>query len=227
MHKFCILFLVASCGGGSGKPMVDAATDAPPVTLDCASYCTTVQQNCTGGNAQYADSAHCMATCSSFGVGALTDTSGNTLGCRLHYAVGAAQKAATAADCAYAGPAGDLLTAATPAFCSGGNPCLSFCALDIQACGAVKAPLPGNPRSPDGNPLFQYQDTNDCLRICPTYDRTHAYSAGASPPPSTGNSLACRLRQATTAAISLQNAMDSCASTGMPPLDQCAGAPAP
>jgi hypothetical protein len=51
--------------------------------------------------------------------------------------------AAAAADCAYAGPAGNVLTAAVPAFCSGGNACASFCALEVQACGSVQMPLPG------------------------------------------------------------------------------------
>jgi hypothetical protein len=61
--------------------------------------------------------AHCTATCASFTVGTsqVTDTSGNTLGCRIYYARAPSMMEA-ATHCAHAGPGGDLITATPPAF---------------------------------------------------------------------------------------------------------------
>jgi len=207
----------------------DAAVpiDAPPdaVALDCAGYCAEIQANCTGENAQYPDLAHCMSTCASFAVGTSTidDPSGNTLGCRIHYA-GTPARTAPATHCVHAGPGGDLITATPPAFCSGGDVCASFCALDIRACGSTDTPLPDDPVDETGNPLFQYGDMADCMRVCDDfYDKTHAYSTTA-----VGNSLACRLFQATEAAIAVTpNAATYCSATGMFPTGSCAGTAMP
>jgi hypothetical protein len=226
MHKLCMLFFVASCSGGdkpTGQSTADAAIDAPlALALDCTSYCMAVQKSCTGANAQYADTAHCMATCASFSVGTSADTTGNTLGCRLHAAAAAAQKNAVVTNCPAAGPAGDSLTATTPGLCSGGDPCVTFCALEVQACGALKAPLSGDPTDDNGNPLFQYQNVADCMRFCPSFDKTHVYSIT-----SMGDSLACRLLQATNAAVSLEDATMSCQATAANPHDACSGPATP
>jgi hypothetical protein len=226
MRAFLILAVLAGCSGGDDGP-VDAAPDAEPdaavVVLDCPSYCTEVQTNCTAANAQYPDMAHCMATCGSFTVGTsqVTDTSGNTLGCRIYHG-GAPAKTAPATHCPHAGPGGDQITATPPAVCSGGDVCATFCALEIKACGSVDSPLPGNPRDSTNNPLFQYQNMANCMSVCTGYDKTHVYSTTSA-----GNSLACRLRHSTTAAISVANAMTECPYTGMPPTGPCAGTPTP
>lgn len=219
--------VLAGCGGG-GKTPVDASTDAEPdaafVALDCPSYCSEVQANCTGTNAQYPDMAHCTATCASFAVGTsqVTDTSGNTLGCRIYHG-GAPAKMAPATHCAHAGPAGDQITATPPAVCSGGNVCESFCALEIKACGSLNAPLPGNPRDMTGNPLFQYQNMASCMTACATYDKTHVYSTTSA-----GDSLACRLLHATSAAIAVTpNGEMECQYTGTSAKGPCAGPPTP
>jgi len=228
-----ILLAVASCGGdghaaGDAATEIDAAIDVPTATLDCTSYCTAIQANCTDANAQYADPAHCLAACTSFArdLSTVNDTSGNTLGCRIHYAFAASNAAAAAADCAYAGPAGDLLTAAVPAFCSGGNACASFCALEVQACGSVQAPLPGDPQDARNNPLYQYQNVAICINACASFDKTHVYS-----PQARGDSLACRLAQAIDAAIAVDpNAVMDCADTGPPPgplVGLCLGSASP
>lgn len=220
------LFMVALVACGDGKSTVDAAIqiDAMPVALDCTAYCTEIQANCTGANAQYPDMAHCIATCASFAVGTskVTDTSGNTLGCRIYHG-GDPSKMAAATHCVHAGPGGDLITAASPAFCSGGDVCASFCALEIEACGSLDAPLPGNPRDATNNPLFQYQNLADCMASCAGFDKTHAYGTTAA-----GNSLACRLYHATSAAIAVtpNGAMD-CSATAAFPTGPCAGVAAP
>lgn len=219
------MMILAGCGNGN-KTSIDAAIDATidmaPPAVDCPTYCADIQRNCTGANAQYASMDHCSATCASFAVGAskVTDSAGNTLGCRINYAVAASMMAAT--QCPRAGPAGDLITGAAPAFCSGGDVCMSFCTLEIMACGSLDAPLPGNPRDGTGNPLFQYRNLGDCMRLCPAWDKTHAYS-----PASIGDSLACRLSAATSAAISITSGKIYCAYTADFPTGACAGTASP
>jgi len=222
--RFILISLVAC--GGNGHQTIDAAVqiDAMVADLDCNSYCARIQANCIGMNAQYIDLASCKATCLSFTVGSssVNDTSGNTLGCRIFYAVGASNATAAATDCAYAGPAGDVITPSSLAFCSGDDICTSFCTLEIKACGSLDAPLTGDPTDADGNPLFQYRNIVDCMRSCPSFDRNHAYSTSAA-----GDSLACRLLHATIAASSAPNAATDCSSTAAAPREHCAGPATP
>jgi len=221
MRTFFIVIVLAGCGSGN-KTSIDAAIDAPPPTLDCSTYCAKIQANCTGTNAQYSNMDQCMATCASFAVGTskVTDTADNTLGCRINYAVAASTMAAT--QCPHAGPAGDLITAAVPAFCSGGDVCMSFCTLEIMACGSLDAPLPGNPKDATGNPLFQFRNLANCMSLCPSWDKTHLYSTM-----SMGDSLACRLSAATSAALSVTSGKTYCAYTADFPTGACAGTASP
>src|SRR4051812_35015453 len=108
MRIFLILIALAGCSDGTHRS-VDAAVGAP-VTLGCETYCTEIQANCTGANAQYPDTAHCFATCMSFtvGTGQTTDMSGNTLECRTFHA-GTPSITTPATHCVYAGPGGDLI----------------------------------------------------------------------------------------------------------------------
>src|ERR1700759_3504939 len=111
---FVVMMTMVGCGGGD-KPAADAAIDA--LALACSTYCTEIQNNCTGANAQYADMAQCMAACASFAVGTstVTDMSGNTLGCRIYHAGSPSMMAATT-HCPDAGPGGDLISPSGPAF---------------------------------------------------------------------------------------------------------------
>ena len=63
-------------------------SDAGPIGADCASYCGLVTTNCTGDNAQFEDSADCLAFCAGAGwtVGTVDDTAGATLGCHIYHA---------------------------------------------------------------------------------------------------------------------------------------------
>jgi hypothetical protein len=119
----------------------------------------------------------------------------------------------------YAGPGGDRITATPPAFCSGGDVCQSFCTLEIQACGSGDQPRPD---TPPGVGLFQYDNLAECMKLCPRFDLTHPYTTSAK-----GNSLACRLHEATLAAVSIDDAVAHCAATGMLATDACAGAAMP
>jgi hypothetical protein len=226
VRAFWILAILVGCGDDH-HAVIDAGKDAAPdaeVRLDCPTYCAEIQANCTGANAQYADMTTCMAACTSFQAGAskVTDTSGNTLGCRIYHA-GAPAKSMPAVHCPHAGPGGDQIPAATPAVCSGGDICESFCALEIKACGSLDAPLPGSPTDATGNPLFQYQNMDNCKTLCAGFDKTHPYSLASA-----GDSLACRLLHATSAAIAVTpNAKTECRLTGLAARAPCSGTPTP
>ena len=218
--RTCLLLIALTGCGGDSKASSDAAL-APPA-LDCATYCAEIQTNCTGANAQYPNMDQCTKTCASFAMGTskVTDTAGNTLGCRINYAVAASTMPTT--HCPHAGPAGDLITATVPGFCSGGDVCMSFCTLEIMDCGSVKAPLPGDPKDSFGNSLFQFQNQGNCVSLCSAWDKTHDYSTISK-----GDSLACRLNAAVTAATSLDSAKVYCAYTTDFPTGQCAGTASP
>ena len=218
-----VMMPLVGCGGD--KPQADAAIDA--LALDCSTYCTEIQTNCMGANSQYASTAECMAACASFAVAStVNDMTGNTLGCRIYHA-GAPAMMAAATHCPYAGPGGDVISPTAGAFCSGGDVCASFCALEIRACGSIEAPLPGNPTDINDNPLFQYRNMERCISACDGFDKTHPYSTMA-----VGDSLACRLYHAVKAATDPANAPPAnaimyCSSTGFNPKGECAGAASP
>ena len=92
-------FVGEDAGGADGGP------SSPPT---CATYCTHLTTNCSGANAQYENMADCIAYCRDAGwrVGAVVDTPGNTLGCRVYYASTPASENPVE-HCASAGPGGD------------------------------------------------------------------------------------------------------------------------
>lgn len=101
-------------------PMDDAfvAGDAPVViTNDCAGYCAQMAINCTGDDAQYIDTADCMAQCTALNwpAGIPGDNSGNSLACRIYHG---GDPAATdpGLHCPHAGPTGDNTCGAAIAF---------------------------------------------------------------------------------------------------------------
>lgn len=199
-RNLLLLLVLVGCSDSNNNTTPDAAT----VALDCPSYCTEIQANCTMGNAQYPDASHCMAACASFLMtGALADTAGNTLGCRIYHA-GAPAKMDPVTHCPHAGPGGDL-TSVTSGAGTCGDACTSFCALEIKACG-MGATAPA-----------QYADMPSCITACKGFTNTthkYIYSSTTS---SAGDSLACRLAHATNAAIS-GNAATHCPHTGPTPM---------
>jgi hypothetical protein len=89
--------------------------------------------NCTSANAQFSSMASCLATCAAYPVGSPSDTSGNTLGCRAHYA-GSLAQATPATYCTVAGPTGggEPGDAGSGVTCGGG--CDSFCNIQDMIC---------------------------------------------------------------------------------------------
>lgn len=198
MRTTLLLTLTLVACGDSGT----TSSDGPPaVTQDCPTYCTEIQTNCTGANAQYpteATNAHCLAACASFPMGTAADKTGNTLGCRIYHA-GAPSMMTPTTHCVHAGPGGDLTSAAAPGTC--GDACTSFCTLEIKACG-----LTG-----DAGGNGQYASAAACMTACAGFDKAHLYGLTAS-----GDSLACRLYHATNAAIT-GNATAHCPHTAAVP----------
>jgi hypothetical protein len=103
------------------SPAMDDAfvpTDAPVViTNDCAGYCTQMAINCTGANAQYIDTADCMAQCTALGWAAGTPGAmdGNTLACRIYHG-GAPAVMDPGAHCPHAGASGAGVCGASVTF---------------------------------------------------------------------------------------------------------------
>lgn len=170
----------ATDAGGGGS---DAAADAGAAPT-CAEYCTTLQANCTGALAQYASMASCMAVCTSFPLGSVGQTSGNTLGCRLYHAGAAAGSGATT-HCNHAGITGGDKNPmdTTDGVC--GEGCDAFCNEALIACTATT--------TPGGTaPFASKQACIDQCRMFPA--STDSFSAGA-----TGDNFHCRAYHLTAA----------------------------
>src|SRR5438046_2142704 len=84
---------LVACGSSSSSSSNDAgekmdasssADSGAPATPDCTTYCNLIMAACTGSNQQFSTMANCMHSCSAVPVGASSDATGNTLGCRTH-----------------------------------------------------------------------------------------------------------------------------------------------
>jgi hypothetical protein len=181
------MIALVACGGDDDNSS-DAATDGrPTLALNCTTYCDTITAACTGANGQYTDAAHCTGTCNQFTPGAAaTETSGDTLGCRIYHAQNAMLTGDTATHCPHAGPVGAKVDA-TAGVC-GADPCTDFCALDTKVCGTDAAPVTGVTN--------RYTTLAACMTACAGFDKTTPYSATAP----NGNTLACRINHLTNAA---------------------------
>ena len=143
--------LVLNIGGATIDPALDDAGADAGFGDDCNTYCNLINTSCTGDNAEYLSVADCQAVCANFDPGQLTDTSGDSLGCRIHYAQMAASNPAVV--CPQAGP-----------LASGGcnaDPCHAFCELVADLC--------------DVDGIYPYDGGADCLSSCATYPYLFSY----------------------------------------------------
>jgi hypothetical protein len=142
---------------------------------NCTTYCSVIMQNCTGNNAEYLSAAICASMCPAFETSTtIADTANDTLGCRMYFANQAAQTPATS--CRFAGPLGG-------GHC-GGNPCSSFCDLDMGYCTGDK-PVPYEGGIPG------------CQSGCATYPYLTVDAGDTTS--DNGNTLNCRLWHLETA----------------------------
>jgi hypothetical protein len=165
----------ASVEAASQDASVDAPADVPfdvssfdaPAT-PCGAYCATIMTYCTGTNAQYPSFDSCLGACAPLPPGNVSDTSGDTLGCRGHFAALAQSSPATA--CANAGPtgggdvSGDGGDSGTVGAC--GDACEAFCTITQAVCNGTNK---------------QFADIPTCMSYCATFTPTQL------PPFSTGD----------------------------------------
>ena len=148
-------------GPDGGGVCVDAAPADP-----CETYCQDIQAACTGGNAQYADDAECMAACADFSqTGTDGDTSGDTLQCRQYHTGAAAGDPAT--HCMHAGPDGGGVCVDAPS----SDACALYCGDIMAACAGDNA---------------QYADVHECLTSCA------GFSTDGMEGDTDGDTLQCR-----------------------------------
>jgi hypothetical protein len=179
--------VTASSGTGSGATAdaseggdtMDAAEAGGP-SLTCLGYCQKVLGGCTGNDAQYEGMTSCLTACALLPFGNPSDTSGDTIGCRAHYA-----QLATSTpnpNCWYAGPLG---------YGACGDACEAFCKFALGYCTA-----PGE---------TMYMTQAACETACATFPKIDQAATGDaslamidtangynSVGPTTGNTLDCR-----------------------------------
>jgi hypothetical protein len=106
--------------------LADGGADADAADpLSCDAYCARIQEKCTAAP-QYPSLDACLGVCLTFPVGSLDDTTGHTLGCRVH--VLEVTTTLETADCAAAGPSGDGAC---------GTKCESYCTAMERICPDV------------------------------------------------------------------------------------------
>jgi hypothetical protein len=191
LDKLTLGLALAACGD-EGTPAtpdaaIDAAIDAPALlALDCATYCTHLQADCTTTNAQIS-MANCMGTCAAYTPGAATDTSGNTLGCRNYHLQNIEVRMMSAVThCPHTGPVGGLIGGATSV--CGASPCEDYCAMQTKVCGTDAAPVTGVTN--------RFPTAAACTAACTAFTKTPE----ASPAVTSGNHFACRIYHLTNAA---------------------------
>jgi hypothetical protein len=173
----------------SSDAAIDVSFDAP--NTPCGAYCAAIMTYCTGANAQYPSFESCLGACAPLPLGTASDTSGDTLGCRAHYAAQAQSSPATA--CANAGPTGggDIKGGSTAGAC--GDACEAFCTIAQTVCDGTNK---------------QFADVPTCMGACRSFTPTQ------NPPFSTAdmttNDYGCRMNQLTTASANATSVQTYC-----------------
>lgn len=116
----------------------------------CEQYCVVMDDHCQGDLIQYPGVAVCESVCGLMNPGNVGDALGNSVTCREHHALLAAEQADP--HCMHAGPSGDTTC---------GGPCESFCSLALAACS-------------DEGPFV---DADACIAECEQWDPEPRYSA--------------------------------------------------
>jgi hypothetical protein len=167
-----------SGAGGAGGSVAGAGgggAGGAPATPTCDAYCAAIQPACTASHQQYGDVATCKTACAAFPLGTGSDTSGDTLGCRIHYAgLAAASAEAAATYCTKAGPGGDGAC---------GTNCEGYCDIVMMYCTAA-------------NMAKIYDDRAACMADCAAHGTDATYTTGDPGRTDTGNEVACQLYHA-------------------------------
>jgi hypothetical protein len=124
---------------GDGGSPVNSGTNT------CETYCETVQANCLGIHAQYLSKEQCLHMCADTPLGLESDTSGDTVGCRLYHARVVELMHDPVNHCKHAGPSGGGVC---------GERCEALCDRAMKLCTTDRQ----NPQP--------YTDVDDCLEKC-------------------------------------------------------------
>jgi hypothetical protein len=175
-------------GGGNGNGGTPAnGGGGGAQALDCATYCTDQLKNCKTDLAQFSDMTSCMAVCSSYPVGKVSDMAGDTLGCRTYHTDVAGMSAMNAkTHCWHGGPTGGDADNTDSAEGICGDGCEAFCNLEKTACGFGTT----------GN--AQYADNATCMTACKALPKPTAmqYTLATAP---NGHDFFCYFYHATAA----------------------------
>lgn len=170
---------LAGEGGHAGDAPLGGAGQGSgePASL-CEQYCSSIEENCVGEEAQYADREQCLVVCAMFPTGETT-VNANTMACRLRRAKAAAYLIGTERrkECRSAGPGGQGAC---------GTNCEGLCSVTMGTCTAESSP-------------FDYYETfPECMTDC-AGKRDLPELMG--PDVVTGSSVQCQLYHAVSAAM--------------------------
>lgn len=169
----CTTTLSTNLNDTSASTTDTSSSNDTGVALSCEAYCTTIMANCTGDNQQYGGKAQCLASCKAFPVGAASDTSTNTLGCRTYHAGAASGDAKL--HCPHAGPSGQNAC---------GSPCEGYCQLAMMYCT-------------EANKAKVYDSNTDCMTTCAKAKTDIPYTVKTTD----GNEAACLIYHAQEASV--------------------------
>jgi hypothetical protein len=158
-------------GGNAGSDSSAGAGGAPADSL-CERYCQAVTKGCVDTHAQYTDLAACLAMCPLYPEGTPGDVSGNSINCRLDFALKAPGEPLTY--CTWAGPGGDGKC---------GSNCEGFCTLMTPTCTKETTLADGD--------FFASNDA--CLTTCAGLPDVGNYSATDDKLQSGTDHVECRL----------------------------------
>ncbi len=158
-------------GDGDGESSSEGEVEPPSNETLCPQYCDLIGDHCQDEFEQFAGRTICEATCTLMAPGDPGDVLGNSVACRTHHALLAAESAHP--HCLHAGPTGDTTC---------GGPCENFCGLSQRAC-------------PDE--LSPFADVDACIAECESWAPQPAYFATVPD----GDTYACRMHHLTLAAL--------------------------
>jgi hypothetical protein len=157
----------------SGMAKPDAGQ--PTGGLSCLTYCSEVLADCTGANTQFESMQQCMNMCGDMDLGSETDTSGNTVGCRIYHVRKGVTDGPIGVHCKHAGPSGAGVC---------GERCDNLCSRATKLC--VEA---------NGVQSDAYESYDACMDLCVAVDGgTDGYAIDPlAELPATGNTVNCRI----------------------------------
>jgi hypothetical protein len=126
------------------------------------------------------DNTDCLLHCAAYPIGATTDTTGNTLGCRSYHLTLATNATAATTHCPHASPYGIAADGSSPPTQdqSCGTACEHYCGMVMETCLGADA---------------QYAATAECLDSCSYFPFDNADPAKLTLGAATGDTLQCRM----------------------------------